>query len=70
MSIGQLRTRLSLQAPQRAGDGGGGASVTWVEEAKIWGAIRPLSGRERRVASGQASIVTHNITIRRRDAVL
>ncbi|MHA1523456.1 MAG: phage head closure protein [Alphaproteobacteria bacterium] len=70
MRIGPMRLRLSLQAPQRVSDGGGGATVTWVEEATVWGLLRPLSGRERGFGSGRMSIVTHDITIRHRDGVL
>ena len=65
-----MRLRLSLQAPQRVSDSGGGATLIWVEEAKVWGLLRPLSGRERSFASGRISTVTHDITLRQRDGVL
>lgn len=70
MRAGTLGARLQLQAPQRAADGAGGAVVSWVSEAELWGDIRPLSGRERSGAGGRISDVTHDITIRHRSGVL
>ncbi len=67
---GELRVRLALEAPQRTADGGGGASITWIATTSLWGALRPLSRRERTGAGGRLSQVTHDITIRYRTGVL
>lgn len=46
ISAGDLRTRLTLEAPSRADDGGGGAEVTWETVAEVWAAVRAVSGNE------------------------
>jgi head-tail adaptor len=46
VSVGELRTRLTLEAPARTGDGGGGAAVAWEPVAVVWAAVRPLGGGE------------------------
>lgn len=67
--IGALRHRLVLERAERAGDGGGGANVTWVEEATVWAAIRPLSGGEAFEAGRRSGRHTHEITMRYRAGV-
>lgn len=67
--IGELRSRLTLQAPQRAGDDGGGADVTWTDIVSLWGRITPLRGGERAVAGRLAGSVSHEILIRWRTGV-
>lgn len=69
MRAGSLRVRLTLEEPQATPDGGGGATITWVMVTAIWGALRPLSRRERTDAGGRISEVTHDITIRHRTGV-
>lgn len=63
-SIGSLRHRLILERVVRTADGGGGASEAWVEEAVLWGAIRPLSGTETMEAARLAG--RHSFEIRTR----
>ena len=58
-SIGALRERLTLEAPSRASDGGGGATVTWTTAAEMWGAVRPVTGEERLRHDGVSGRVTH-----------
>lgn len=70
VSIGEMSTRLALQAPLRADDGGGGATVTWSLVAEVWGAVRPVSGGEVYEADGLSGRVSHEIWIRHRTGVL
>lgn len=69
MRAGELCVRLALEAPQRTGDGGGGATIVWTATTSLWGSLRPLSRRERTGAGGRLSEVTHDITIRHRTGV-
>lgn len=64
--IGELRQRLSIEQPQRTGDGGGGASETWVGIGEVWARVRPLSGEERADADALAGVVSHEVVIRYR----
>ncbi len=69
MTAGELRTRLSLEAPSRASDGGGGASITWQEVAEVWAAVRPQSAQENLALDRVAGSVSHEIVIRFRAGV-
>ena len=65
--IGKLRHRLTLVAPARTPDGGGGAAVAWDAVADLWGAIETDLGDE---AVGADRVSGHTqpvITIRYRD---
>ena len=67
--IGKLRHRLTLEAPWRTPDGGGGAAVAWEAVAEIWGAVETAGGGER-VGAGRLSGETQPvITIRHREDV-
>lgn len=70
VSIGELRHRLSLEAPFAEADGGGGATRTWALVAEVWGAIRPLSGNETVEADGFSGRVSHEIWMRYRPGVV
>jgi SPP1 family predicted phage head-tail adaptor len=70
ISIGELSTRIALQAPLRTEDGGGGASVAWSLVAEVWGAVRPVSGHEVVEADSVAGRVSHEIWIRHRAGVV
>lgn len=69
VSIGELRHRLSLEAPLATPDGGGGVTRTWALVAEVWGAIRPISGSEVSEADGVAGRVSHEIWIRHRTGI-
>ena len=43
---GRLRHRLTLQSKAETRDAYGAAIITWTDEATVWGAIEPLSGKE------------------------
>ena len=64
--IGALRHRLALETATRSGDGGGGAIVTWVPIAEVWGSITPVTGTEEVYADQIAGRVSHEIVVRHR----
>jgi SPP1 family predicted phage head-tail adaptor len=68
-TIGALREVLTLEAPNRVADGGGGATVTWATVAELWAAVRPIGGEERLRADQIAGRVTHEVWIRHRPNV-
>ena len=68
-TIGALRHRLDLERVVRTPDGGGGVSESWVVEATVWGAVRPLTGSEAVEADRIAGTQRVEITIRYRAGV-
>lgn len=46
MRAGRLRHRVTLQSKVEARDSYGATTITWDDEATVWAAIEPLSGRE------------------------
>ncbi|MBC8048819.1 MAG: phage head closure protein [Chitinophagales bacterium] len=67
---GQMRRRVIIEAPERAGDGAGGFTETWASVATVWARVRARGGLERMRADRLASVVSHDITIRWRAGVL
>lgn len=67
--IGTLRTRLVLEAPQRADDGGGGASVAWETVGEVWADLRAASGDESYALDRLAGSVSHVVVMRYRAGV-
>lgn len=67
--IGELRTRLTLEAPSRTADGGGGAAVTWTTVCELWARVRPVSGGESFALDRTAGTVGHEIVIRHRGGI-
>ena len=68
-SIGAMRERLVLEAPQDTPDGAGGFTRVWTGIATLWAGLRPLSAQERVVAEAEDHAVTHRILIRWRDDI-
>lgn len=64
--ISDLRHRVTLQAPQLTPDSGGGAAISWVDQAELWAYIDPLSGNEQFSKHQTETILTHKIVIRYR----
>lgn len=70
MQAGRLRHRVSLQRLQETRDPNTGAVITdWVELAKLWAEVAPLSAREFTASQAVQSRVTARITIRHRDDI-
>ena len=70
MRIGALRTRLKLEAPAHAADGGGGSVVSWTEVGEVWADVRATGGGETYDADRVAGHVSHTIVIRYRTGVV
>ena len=68
-TIGELRHRLTLEAPQEIPDGSGGVNRIWAEVAEIWAAIDPLGASEAVVADKRVARLTHSIVVRKRGDV-
>lgn len=64
--IGELRDRLTLLAPVRTPDGGGGAEIAYEEEETVWAASSDLAGRADRVAGRYVFQARRRYTIRER----
>jgi head-tail adaptor len=60
----RLSTRLTLEAPQRIPDGGGGWQVVWQPLGALWADVRPSRAGETVSGLRESSRVTHRITIR------
>lgn len=70
VEIGELRERVTIQAPgPPVDDGGGGVTVFWTDLATVWAAIRPVSNVERYYAQQVEASTTHEIFIRWRGDV-
>ena len=69
MRSGRLRDRLLLQSKTLTRDAYGGATVTWSDEATVWGSIEPLSGREWLAQQQLQSEVDVRIVIRYKTGV-
>ena len=70
IEIGDLRERITIQAPgDPVDDGGGGKSVFWADLAIVWAAIKPVSNAERFYAQQIEVSTTHEIFIRYRTDV-
>ncbi|EQM72022.1 phage head closure protein [Pseudomonas tohonis] len=70
MRAGTLRHQVVIEAPQHEQDPETGAMrTTWVEWARVWARIEPLSARDFIAAQAVQSEVTARITIRYREGV-
>lgn len=71
MRIGDLRHRISIEAPTDTADGMGGQTRTWASVAEnVPAAIWPTSANETIQAAQQTMTVTHRIRIRWRSGIL
>jgi SPP1 family predicted phage head-tail adaptor len=64
LSAGQLTKRITLQRQSTLQDSLGGPVRTWIDVAKVWAEIQPLTGTEQKRAHRIASEVSHQITVR------
>jgi SPP1 family predicted phage head-tail adaptor len=68
LSSGKLRHRVQLQRSVQVQDPvTGDLSSSWVDVAKVWAAVEPLSAREFIASSAVQSAITTRITIRYRE---
>jgi SPP1 family predicted phage head-tail adaptor len=64
--IGDLNKRITIQAPTKASDGMGGFTVTWSDIGTVYGAVWPVSAKERIQNSAISTTISHRIRIRYR----
>lgn len=70
IAAGRLRHRVSLQRNEPTQDQSTGEILDkWVEYAKVWASVEPLSAREFISAAATQSKITTRITIRYMDGV-
>lgn len=63
--IGELRWRLTLQAPVEAADGAGGTMRSYVDVMTLWAKVEPVAARYDVVGAAAGATITHRIVIRR-----
>jgi SPP1 family predicted phage head-tail adaptor len=66
---GELDQELVLEEQQRSPIAGGGAVLTWVAVATLWGAVRPRSGIDTVVSDQRIGRQTAEVWIRYRPGV-
>jgi SPP1 family predicted phage head-tail adaptor len=64
LSIGPLRSRISLETAVATPDGAGGETIIWQTIATVWARLSARSGRESFDAHGTKSAVRHTILVR------
>ena len=69
MRIGDLKHRITIQAPTRVPDGMGNTDNTWTDRATIYAAIWPVSAKEQIASMGLVLTMTHRIRIRYRSDI-
>jgi SPP1 family predicted phage head-tail adaptor len=65
-SIGELRHRITLEAPVRTSDGAGGAFETWAPVAEFFAAMHARTGSEAVVHDRISGRISHEFWIRPR----
>jgi SPP1 family predicted phage head-tail adaptor len=68
-AIGELRLRLTLEAPVEADDGEGGVTRTWNAVTDLWAALTPLAMDEKTITDRETPLLKYRVTIRHRDDV-
>lgn len=68
-AIGALRRRLTLELPVATPDGAGGRTLAWQAAGEVFAEVEPRRRTERVEDGRLAGVVTHRITLRRRDDV-
>lgn len=61
---GQMRERVSIQAPVTEQSPFGEATTSWRDAGEVWASVRGLSSREVLQAQQANAVVTHMIRIR------
>jgi SPP1 family predicted phage head-tail adaptor len=70
LASGKLRHKVTLQKRESTQDPVTGEAVfDWVDAARVWASVEPLSAREFVNSKSQQSDISARITIRYRDAI-
>lgn len=65
-AIGELRFRLTIEAPAETDDGEGGVTRAWNAVGGVWAAVEPLSADEKVVTGRATPIYRYRVTLRHR----
>ena len=68
-TIGQLRHRLVLEAPQSTSDGAGGTTQIFTQVTTLWAGLHPMQGDVTQAPRQSGERLTHQIILRYRDGV-
>jgi SPP1 family predicted phage head-tail adaptor len=69
IDAGAFDMRLTLEWAVDAPDGQGGAVRSWTAVAPVWAKLEPVSAKARELAGAAEAVVTHRVTLRRREGV-
>ena len=61
---GRMRHRVTIQRLTQAQDALGQATDTWTDVATVWARMRPRTGQERYVESGEHAELSHEVLMR------
>lgn len=61
---GNLRERVTIEAPERLPDGAGGAGVRWTPLATVWADVASFKGSEPTVAERDEARTPYRVVIR------
>ena len=64
MEVGKLRDRVQIQTRTAKTDAAGNADNTWVDVAKAWAQVSPMSGDEAQRAGHTEATVMHQVRMR------
>ena len=67
--IGALRHRVTLQSGARIPDAGGGAEITWTDNATLWASLKALAGSDRDAADRLDARTKYKLRLRYREDV-
>jgi SPP1 family predicted phage head-tail adaptor len=65
-AIGNLRHRLTLEAPDESPDGAGGVVRSWSALGEVWASVEPIGANDAVVAGKRLGALTHRVTLRHR----
>lgn len=60
----RLSRQLTLEAPERVADGGGGWAEGWTVVGQLWAEVKPVSAREPVIGERPSARVSHRIVVR------
>lgn len=63
-AIGELRLRLTIEAPSESDDGEGGVTRTWTDAGDVWAALEPLTMDGKTIADRDTPMLRHRLTLR------
>lgn len=64
MEVGPLRDRVTIQTRTAAADAAGNTDLTWVDIAKAWAQISPMSGEEAQRAGHTEATTMYRVRMR------